>query len=87
MYPLDKRSNSGKLRLLYECAPLSYIAEQAGGKVVYICLGKTIEKKSTYLKNFLFLGFKQLTEEEQREISMTRTHSMLKYSFDDEGEL
>jgi len=32
MYPLDKRSNSGKLRLLYECAPLSFIAEQAGGK-------------------------------------------------------
>jgi len=32
MYPLDKRSNSGKLRLLYECAPLSYIAEHAGGK-------------------------------------------------------
>ena len=27
----DKRSNSGKLRLLYECAPLSLIAEQAGG--------------------------------------------------------
>lgn len=30
-YPKDTRSSSGKLRLLYECAPLSFIAEQAGG--------------------------------------------------------
>ncbi|XP_047328183.1 fructose-1,6-bisphosphatase, chloroplastic-like [Impatiens glandulifera] len=31
-YPRDKKSKNGKLRLLYECAPMSYIVEQAGGK-------------------------------------------------------
>ncbi|KAG6541608.1 hypothetical protein Mapa_017001 [Marchantia paleacea] len=31
-YPADKKSKNGKLRLLYECAPMSYLAEQAGGK-------------------------------------------------------
>jgi len=31
LYPKDKRSPLGKLRLLYECAPLAYVAEQAGG--------------------------------------------------------
>ncbi|CAM6115071.1 unnamed protein product [Calypogeia fissa] len=31
-YPADGRSVSGKLRLLYECAPISFLAEQAGGK-------------------------------------------------------
>jgi len=31
MYPKDTRSTSGKLRLLYECAPLTFVAEQAGG--------------------------------------------------------
>jgi len=31
LYPKDTRSNSGKLRLLYECAPLSFVAQQAGG--------------------------------------------------------
>uniref|UniRef100_A0A2P2JB70 fructose-bisphosphatase n=1 Tax=Rhizophora mucronata TaxID=61149 RepID=A0A2P2JB70_RHIMU len=31
-YPTDKKSKNGKLRLLYECAPMSFIAEQAGGK-------------------------------------------------------
>ena len=29
----DKKSkNIGKLRLLYECAPMSFLVEQAGGK-------------------------------------------------------
>uniref|UniRef100_A0A7N0RH77 fructose-bisphosphatase n=1 Tax=Kalanchoe fedtschenkoi TaxID=63787 RepID=A0A7N0RH77_KALFE len=31
-YPRDVKSKNGKLRLLYECAPMSYLAEQAGGK-------------------------------------------------------
>ena len=31
-YPKDKKSTSGKLRLLYECFPMAYIMEQAGGK-------------------------------------------------------
>ncbi|PHT70202.1 Fructose-1,6-bisphosphatase, chloroplastic [Capsicum annuum] len=31
-YPRDKKSRNGKLRLLYECAPMSFIVEQAGGK-------------------------------------------------------
>jgi fructose-1,6-bisphosphatase I len=30
-YPQDDRRPHGKLRLLYECAPLAMIAEQAGG--------------------------------------------------------
>ncbi len=30
-YPGDKSSPSGKLRLLFECAPLAYVVEQAGG--------------------------------------------------------
>jgi fructose-1,6-bisphosphatase I len=31
LYPADKKSPSGKLRLLYEAAPLALVAEQAGG--------------------------------------------------------
>ena len=31
MYPADKKNPNGKLRLLYECAPMAFIAEQAGG--------------------------------------------------------
>lgn len=32
MYPADTRNPNGKLRLLYEAAPLAFIAEQAGGR-------------------------------------------------------
>ncbi|MGH7585123.1 MAG: class 1 fructose-bisphosphatase [Gemmatimonadales bacterium] len=31
MYPGDTRNPDGKLRLLYECSPMAFIAEQAGG--------------------------------------------------------
>ena len=30
-YPGDKKNPNGKLRLLYECAPMSMLCEQAGG--------------------------------------------------------
>ncbi|TYP76166.1 class 1 fructose-bisphosphatase [Aquimarina intermedia] len=32
MYPSTSKSPKGKLRLLYECNPMAFIAEQAGGK-------------------------------------------------------
>lgn len=34
LYPADKNNARGKLRLLYECVPLSFIAEQAGGLAI-----------------------------------------------------
>jgi fructose-1,6-bisphosphatase I len=32
MYPADERNPDGKLRLLYEAAPLAMVCEQAGGR-------------------------------------------------------
>jgi fructose-1,6-bisphosphatase I len=32
MYPTSSEASKGKLRLLYECNPMAFIAEQAGGK-------------------------------------------------------
>ena len=32
IYPTTSSSPTGKLRLLYECNPLAFIVEQAGGK-------------------------------------------------------
>jgi fructose-1,6-bisphosphatase I len=31
LYPADPKNPQGKLRILYECAPLAFVAEQAGG--------------------------------------------------------
>ncbi len=32
MYPADSRNPKGKLRLMYECNPMAFIVEQAGGR-------------------------------------------------------
>ena len=32
MYPTSSKSPQGKLRLLYECNPIAFLAEQAGGR-------------------------------------------------------
>jgi fructose-1,6-bisphosphatase I len=32
MYPADSRNPDGKLRLMYECNPMAFIVEQAGGR-------------------------------------------------------
>lgn len=34
LYPADKKNPSGKLRLLYECFPMAYIVENAGGMAI-----------------------------------------------------
>merc|ERR1719150_2193595 len=33
-YPADEKNVNGKLRLLYEAAPMAFIVEQAGGKAI-----------------------------------------------------
>jgi len=33
-YPADKKSKYGKLRILYECFPMAFLTEQAGGKAI-----------------------------------------------------
>ena len=36
-YPGDTKNPTGKLRLLYECAPMSFIMEQVGGRCHIAC--------------------------------------------------
>ncbi len=65
-YPADRRDPKtphGKLRLLYECAPLSFIAEQAGG---YASDGRQrildIQPKSLHQRTPIFVGNRDLVE-------------------------
>lgn len=62
-YPGGNNAPNGKLRLLYECAPMSFLAEQAGG------LGSTgkervldIEPKDVHQRVPLFIGSKKEVE-------------------------
>ena len=34
LYPATKINPTGKLRLTYECAPLAFLIEQAGGRAI-----------------------------------------------------
>lgn len=71
-YPADSRDPDkphGKLRLLYECAPLAFIAEQAGG---YASDGKRpvldIQPSELHQRLPLFIGNRELVEEAERYI-------------------
>ncbi|MCB0589313.1 MAG: fructose-bisphosphatase class I, partial [Phaeodactylibacter sp.] len=43
MYPNTRKYPQGKLRLVYECNPLSFIVEQAGGKAITCQLERVLE--------------------------------------------
>ena len=60
LYPGDRKNPNGKLRLLYEAAPLAYIAEQAGGaasdgrnRILDITPGSLHQKTPLYLGSAL----------------------------------
>jgi hypothetical protein len=61
-------------------------AEQAGAEKVYVCCRKTLGDIKYYLKTFMFIGFQQLDQEEQKKISMTQTHFLLSYEVFGEDE-
>lgn len=64
IYPKTTESPKGKLRLLYECNPLAFIAEQAGGKASD---GKTrileIEPQKLHQRVPYFVGPKKMVDE------------------------
>lgn len=49
LYPNTRKYPQGKLRLLYECNPLSFIVEQAGGKAITCQLQRILELPVTHL--------------------------------------
>lgn len=64
MYPADKKNKNGKLRLMYECNPMSFILEIAGG------LGHTgftnildIQPEELHQRVPIFIGSKKMVEE------------------------
>ena len=63
MYPATNSANNGKLRLLYECNPLAFIMEQAGGKAsdgINRILDLDISK--LHQRTPVFIGSKSLVE-------------------------
>lgn len=67
LYPSTRKYPEGKLRLLYECNPMSYIMEQAGGKAINTRLQRILDVKPTELhqRASIVIGSPQMVDEMQ----------------------
>ncbi len=65
LYPNTRKYPFGKLRLLYECNPLSFIVEQAGGKAINCSLERIldIEPKSLHQRETIAVGSPAMVDE------------------------
>ena len=75
MYPSDKSHPGGKLRLLYEASPLSFIVEHAGGRATD---GKErildIVPTSLHQKTPLFIGSEEDVKEAEEFIQGKKSY-------------
>ena len=63
IYPTTANSPKGKLRLLYECNPLAFITEQAGGKATDgFSRIMELESKSIHQRTPFFIGSTEMVE-------------------------
>ncbi|EXJ85644.1 fructose-1,6-bisphosphatase [Capronia coronata CBS 617.96] len=57
-YPADKKSPKGKLRILYECAPMAMVMENAGGQAVDSNMQRmlTVKPNGIHDRSGIFMG-------------------------------
>lgn len=65
LYPNTRKYPQGKLRLLYECNPLSFVVEQAGGKAIDCQLKRILDLKPTELhqRSTIVIGSPAMVDE------------------------
>ena len=63
LYPGTNKAPNGKLRLLYECYPLAFLIEQAGGKATNGTINvMDIVPEEIHQRNVIYLGSTELME-------------------------
>ncbi|KAK5136068.1 hypothetical protein LTR08_004118 [Meristemomyces frigidus] len=74
-YPADKKSPKGKLRILYECAPMAMVFEQAGGLAVNSKMQRMLEvvPEGIHDRSGIFLGS---YDEVQKVIDIHKKHGI-----------
>ncbi|MCB0520996.1 MAG: class 1 fructose-bisphosphatase [Lewinellaceae bacterium] len=67
LYPNTRKYPLGKLRLLYECNPLGFIVEQAGGRAISCYLERIleIEPKELHQRATIAMGSPEMVDEMQ----------------------
>ena len=69
-YPADAKSPRGKLRLMYECAPLALLCEQAGGYASDGCRPiLDVEPEALHQRSELFIGSRDDVQLAERMVS------------------
>ncbi len=65
LYPNTRKYPKGKLRLLYECNPLAFIVEQAGGKAINTNLERIMEQDAHELhqRETIVIGSPEMVDE------------------------
>lgn len=67
MYPADRKNTNGKLRLLYECAPIAMIMEAAGGRASTGAMDiLDVEPTSLHQRVPLYVGSKEYVDLAER---------------------
>lgn len=67
LYPNTRKFPEGKLRLIYECNPMAFIVEQAGGKAINAKLKRILEIRPTHLhqRASIVIGSPEMVDEMQ----------------------
>jgi fructose-1,6-bisphosphatase I len=65
LYPNTRKYPQGKLRLVYECNPLSYVVEQAGGKAITCQLERILDMPVHHLheRTTIAIGSPEMVDE------------------------
>jgi len=67
LYPATSSNPKGKLRLLYECNPMAFIVEQAGGKASNGSMSiLEVEPKELHQRSPIFIGNPEMVERVER---------------------
>jgi len=76
-YPADKKSPKGKLRILYECAPMAMVFENAGGQAVDGRMERMLEVLPEHIhdRSGIFMGS---WDEVQKVIDVHKKHAKSK---------
>ncbi len=79
IYPATIDNPNGKLRLLYECSPMSFIIEQAGGKAIdgYRQRILDIQPNALHQRSSIIMGSKDMVEDFERFVARYSAASLV----------
>lgn len=79
LYPNTRKYPKGKLRLLYECAPLAFVVEQAGGRAISCQLKRILDQtpKELHERSTIAIGSPAMVDEMQE---FVQRYSVMDYA-------